>query len=38
MMATLLTAYATGRNVTIQGTGVCSVWSDTETVKSVQAW
>lgn len=38
MMATLLTAYATGRNVTIQGTGVCSVWSDTETVQSIQAW
>ncbi|MFK0298748.1 hypothetical protein ACIQTU_05970 [Brevundimonas sp. NPDC090276] len=38
MMATLLTAYATGRNVTIQGTGVCSVWPDTETVQSIVAW
>lgn len=37
-LAVLLTAHANNRNVTIQGTGQCSEWPDTETVRSVQVW
>lgn len=32
IISTLLTAYAQGKQTSIQGTGTCTVWSDTETV------
>lgn len=32
MLSTLLTAYSTGRQVRIEGTGNCDVWGDTESV------
>lgn len=34
--AGILTAFAMGKRVSIIGTGVCSVWSDTETVNYFQ--
>lgn len=38
MLATLLTVYAADRPVTVNGTGVCTDWGDTETVQAIQAW
>lgn len=32
IISTLLTAYAQGKQISIQGTGTCTAWSDTETV------
>lgn len=34
--AGILTAFAMGKRVAIYGTGVCSVWNDTETVNYFQ--
>lgn len=36
LLATLLTAYATGRQISVLGTGTCSIWGDTETVAYIQ--
>jgi len=33
MLSTVLTAYATGKPVVVQGTGSCSDWADSETVE-----
>lgn len=33
MMSALLTYYATGKQVIVQGTGACADWSDTESVE-----
>lgn len=34
--AAVLTAIASGRKITVQGTGACSFWGDTESVQSIQ--
>lgn len=36
MIAGLLTAYATGRRISVTGTGTCALWADTETVEYFQ--
>nr|WP_295238482.1 hypothetical protein [uncultured Brevundimonas sp.] len=36
MYAAVLTAVASGRKITVHGTGTCSFWGDTESVQFVQ--
>lgn len=38
MYAAVLTAIASGRKITVHGTGACSFWGDTESVQSVQVF
>jgi hypothetical protein len=35
LIATILTARSTGRNVRINGSGLCDIWGDTESIASI---
>jgi hypothetical protein len=35
-LSSIMTAYASGKQVMVYGTGVCDVWADTETVNYIQ--
>lgn len=35
LIATILTACSTGHNVQINGSGLCDIWSDTESIASI---
>lgn len=36
MLAALLSAYGLGKQITVNGTGTCSVWADTEATSYIQ--
>ena len=38
LMAALLTAYAQKRPVSVQGSGACDIWPDTETILYIQTF
>ena len=35
LIATILTAWSTGHNVQINGSGLCDIWGDTESIASI---
>ncbi len=35
MMSALLTYYASGKQIVVQGTGACADWGDTESVEYI---